>query len=75
MSAYLGFSDLPAPDQGNLETHEEKSEFLQKGVRFSFFQNKIKQTLFPVGELIVFFKYNFVLVQDPLATRCNFLVL
>lgn len=75
MSAYLGFSDLPAPDQGNLETHEEKSEFLQKGVRFSFFQNKIKQTLFPVGELIVFFKYNFVLVQDPLATRCHFLVL
>lgn len=54
MSAYLGFSDLPAPDQGNLETHEETSEFLQKGVRFSFFQNKIKQTLFPVGELIVF---------------------
>ena len=54
MSAYLGFSDLPAPDQGNLETREEKSEFLQKGVRFSFFQNKIKQTLFPVGELIVF---------------------
>ena len=75
MSAYLGFSDLPAPDQGNLETHEEKSEFLQKGVRFSFFQNKIKQTLFPVGELMVFFKYNFVLVQDPLATRCHFLVL
>ena len=54
MSVYVGFSDLPAPDQGNLETHEEKSEFLQKGVRFSFFQNKIKQTLFPVGELIVF---------------------
>ena len=33
----------------NLETHEEKSEILQKGVRFSFFQNKIKQTCFQWG--------------------------
>ena len=49
-------------------------EILQKEVRFHFFPIKIKQTLFPLGELAFYLKVNFFffIFVVPLVTRCHF---
>ena len=51
-------------------------EILLKEVRFHFFPIKIKQTLFPLGELAVYLKVNlfFFIFVVPLVIRCHFFV-